>query len=117
MADQALEKHYTSTSVTYNLYMFLTEFDRLVSENKDAADQALQKQDDIQALIDQARETTNNARTSLDGAEGEAREGLRLAQLAKDRAQEASGVCPFLNLFTSSIEHGFRVLLYYLPWR
>ena len=71
---------------------FHTEFDRLVSENKDAADEALKKVPEIENMIQQAINTAQEARDALQGAEYEAKEGLRLAQLAEDTATQASNV-------------------------
>lgn len=69
-----------------------TEFDRLVDLNKDAANEALQKVPQIQAMIEEAIKTTDEARSALMGAQLDAQEGLRLAQLAEDTAEQASNV-------------------------
>ena len=75
------------------VHMF-SEFDQLVSENKDAADEALNKIPDIETLIGQARNITKAANNILHGVEFDAKEGLRLAALAETTAAQASEVCP-----------------------
>nr|KAG5699979.1 hypothetical protein BaRGS_001798 [Batillaria attramentaria] len=68
----------------------LLEFDQLVAENKGKADEALQKVPEIERMIRQALETTQQARDALRGAVDDAKEGLRLADLAEQTATEAS---------------------------
>lgn len=73
-----------------NTLQTLLEFDRLVSENKDKANEALAKVPEIEAMIKEALDTTQQARDALQGADHDAREGLRLAEMAERTATDAS---------------------------
>ncbi|PVD22260.1 hypothetical protein C0Q70_18068 [Pomacea canaliculata] len=82
----------------------LLEFDRLVDLNKDAANEALQKVPQIQAMIEEAIKTTDEARSALMGAQLDAQEGLRLAQLAEDTAEQASNEARRIRVEASTMK-------------
>lgn len=90
VARQAVESGEQTLREANETLQTLLEFDRLVSENKDAADEALKKVPEIQNMIEEAMRTTQQAREALRGAESEAKESLRIAEMAEFTATEAS---------------------------